>query len=472
MTTATYERPGTNVLATGLLVIAAVGIAFGIVNMTWLVTGAVLGAAVLAVALTAPLVLVAVMLMIGPVDLSFVTGGFKSLFPGLGGLDMNGIRLLGATTGLVAYIMFEPRARRATMGPLGRMWIAFLVFAATTLAFSIDQLEGLRLLLKLAYPFLTFLIVIGLSDSREQVFKLMKYTLIAAVVLTVVINPILAWNGGYRVDLQGFVRVGGLGKGDNPFAFYCTAMLMIAFSRFMLRMQLRYLLLAVVMVVWIALTVTRIAALASVLGLFTIGLLAALGSGNRKALVGSVVGAAVVGLVLAPNVLERSLGFVPTFSNMVDLVRHPMSLYQSINWQGRELLWAILWGSFLAAPLAGRGLGSSTAVIRETFPDQSVSVAHNEYMRLATDTGIVGVTLFGLAVASWFLPAIRLCKHGDRYVREFAMPTVAIIVVWAVISITDNSFDTYTDFTQYIGFLLAGAVVCQAYPDSNRVAVS
>jgi O-antigen ligase len=461
MSTLTYDRPNTQLIAAVLLGVAAVGIAFGIVNMPWIVTGAVLGATVLAVALTAPLVLVAVMLMIGPVDLSFLTGGFKSLFPGLGGLDMNGIRLLGASAGFLAYITFEPRSRRAAVGPLGRLWLVFLAFAFATLAFSLDRLEGMRLLLKLAYPFMTFLIVIGLSDSRERVFQLMKYTLIAACVLTVIVNPILALNGGYQVDWQGFLRVSGLGKGNNTFAFYCTAMLMIVFTRFVLRLQFRYLLLAIVMVTWIALTVTRIAALASVLGLATVGVLAALQLGNRKILVGSAVAAAIIGAFLLPNVLARSLGFVPTPAEFFALIRNPAAMYESINWQGRQLIWAVLWAAFMVSPIVGRGMGSSTAILHENFP-QGIGVAHNEYVRLGTETGLIGVALFGAAVVAWLLAAIRMSRHADRGVREFAIAAVAIIMVFAVISFTDNSFDAYTDFTQYIGFLMAGAVVSQA----------
>ncbi|HEX6559068.1 MAG TPA: O-antigen ligase family protein, partial [Longimicrobiales bacterium] len=134
-------------------------------------------------------------------------------------------------------------------------------------------------------------------------------------------------------------------------------------------------------------------------------------------------------------------------------------------WNGRELLWAILWGAFAASPIIGLGLGSSAAVIRETFPGQ-VRVAHNEYMRLATDTGVLGVLLFATAVIVWLVAALRLSRRGDRAVREFAFPAAATIVAWGVIAITDNAFDYYTDFTQYVGFLVAGAVVMQSCRES------
>lgn len=449
--------------ALGLLALtgAILAVSFGVIQMPFAVVGAVLGIAILLVALTAPLALVAFMLMAGPINLSFATGGFKSLMPGLGGLDMNGIRLVGATAGFVAYILFEPKSRAAAAGPLGRVWSVFLLFAAATLATSLNPIEGLRLFLKLAYPFLTFLVVVGVANNRERLGALMAYTLIAAAVMTILLNPLLVLNGGYRFD-AGYKRLGGLGQGDNPFALYLTAMLIIAFTRFVLRAEVKSLLLCAVLVLWLSLTMTRIAALASVLGLLVIGVLGALTSGNRKILIASSVAALSVGALLVPYVLARSFGFIPSPGELFDIMRNPIVLYHSINWQGRELLWAILWGAFLASPVFGLGLGSSTQVIRETFPNQGVQVAHNEYMRLATDTGLVGCALFAIAVFGWLVASIRWSLRGDKAVREFAFPAVATIIAWGIVAATDNAFDYYTMFTQYVGFLVAGALVLDA----------
>lgn len=461
MSTAVLERRGFDPVLGFLVGIAAIGIAFGIVRSPFLAAGIVLGAAVLSVALVAPLALVALMLMVGPVDLSFVTGGFKSLFTEMGGLDMNGIRLLGATAGFTVYLMFEDRSRKALVGPLGRYWVFFLLYAAATLVPSLDRMEGARLLLKIAYPLLTFLIVVGVASTRNRIETLLRLTLLTAAAFALIINPILAYKGGYRIDPDGVRRFGGLGSGDNPFAFYCMAVLFIAFTRFLLRGRLIYLAFSAVLMLWIALTVTRIAALASVAGLVVIGFLAAFASGNRRVLGASLAVAVIAGLLLLPNVLVRSLGFVPTPHELFQIVRNPVLLYNSINWQGRQLLWAIAWAGFMAAPLTGLGMGSSAAVIRESFPNQNVKVVHNEYLRLACDTGLIGITLFATAVIAWFVKMIQLSRTGDRFVRELAFPAVACIVGWALVAVTDNPFDYYAPFTQYIAFLVAGAIAAQ-----------
>jgi O-antigen ligase len=447
---------------------AVFAIALGVVHSPWVITGAVLGAALLAVALAAPLALVALMLVVGPVDLSFLTGGFKSLLPGMGGLDMNGIRLLGACAGFTVFIMFEPRARAAAFSALGKPWLLFLGFAATTLVLSMNHLEGLRLLLKLAYPFLTFLIVVGLAGTSERIDQLMRYTLLAALLYAVIVNPILALNGGYRYDPDGSLRVGGLGMGDNAFGFYITAMLMICISRFMVRKEISYLLFSLILIGWVALTGSRIAAIASIVGIGIIGCLTALSSGNRKMIVATFAAVVVAAVVLVPNVLQRSLGFVPTPAELLSLVSNPLTLYNSVNWMGRELLWAILWGAFMSSPIIGLGLGSSTAVIMETFPNQNVKVAHNEYMRLATDTGILGLLLLTVALGTWFFALVRMTRRGNARVREFTYPALAVIVAWALIAATDNAIDYYSNFSQYMGFLMAGAVVAFAEAEKGQ----
>jgi O-antigen ligase len=153
---------------------------------------------------------------------------------------------------------------------------------------------------------------------------------------------------------------------------------------------------------------------------------------------------------------------MPTPGELVQIVRDPGLLYQSINWQGRQLIWILLWGAFMTSPLWGLGLGSSTAVMREYFGEGGVDVAHNEYLRLATDTGVVGLGLFMIAMIIWLVAAIRMSRRPQLEVREFALAAAGLSVAWFVIAMTDNAINYYNNFSQYLGFLMAGAVAAQA----------
>jgi O-antigen ligase len=110
--------------------------------------------------------------------------------------------------------------------------------------------------------------------------------------------------------------------------------------------------------------------------------------------------------------------------------------------------------------MTGLGLGSSSAVIRENFPAHDVGVAHNEYLRVATDTGLIGSLLYFIAILSWIGAVARgAWRQDEARVREFALPALGTIAAWMFIAFTDNPFDYYGYFTQYVGFLCAGTLV-------------
>jgi hypothetical protein len=438
--------------------LAAVAMAWGIVQWPWLASGVALGLILLGVVIFQPLLLVALMLLIGPVDLSFLTGGFKTLFAGAGGLDMNGIRLVFVTGGFLVLGLANPRVQRMAIGSSGRWYVVFLIWAAASLGTTLSTVEGLRLLLKVAYPFLTFVTVAGLVEREEQLDRLMTWTLLGGAIIVFAVHPLFVLTGGHAVDADGFRRVRGLGAHENPFSFYLTVILLMSFARFVVRGQLRYLALCAMSGFWIVLTLTRITLAGLFTGLAVMIAYAALSARNYRAvLAGALIGLGV-GSVLVPRVLQRSLGYVPTPAQLVAMTRAPGQLYEAINWQGREVLWPIVIHRFRQDPMTGLGLGSSTVVVRESFPSYAAQVVHNEYLRLATDTGLIGVGLYAAAIVSWLIMGARRTWRASARIREFGLPLLGSIAAWGMIAITDNAFDYYAPFTQYVGFLCAGTL--------------
>jgi O-antigen ligase len=142
-----------------------------------------------------------------------------------------------------------------------------------------------------------------------------------------------------------------------------------------------------------------------------------------------------------------------------------------MNWQGRQVIWPLALKAFSTSPLVGIGLGGSTGILMTTYGGAMGGVIHNEYLRLLVDTGVIGTALFALAVLVWGGAMIAVGRKGDKQAREFALPAFAGILAWAVLSVTDNVFDYYAPFTQYIGFLCAGALACGELPEGSEVSV-
>lgn len=462
MPAAALSRPGTERRVLAGLAALTVASAAGLAWAPWLTAGAVLGAALAAASLAWPAAVVTLLLFIGPVDLSFLTGGFKELFATTGGLDMNGIRLLAVSGGLGLGILADPAQRERLASPTVRWYLVFLAWAGLSVAWSGDPLEGLRLLLKLTWPLLIFLTMSARERTRADVERTADWILVGGTLL-VLLNPLYVVFGTDFIVEGGQVRLGGAGVGHNPFSFYLLVLVLISLGRFATRGQWRYAALAGGALVWIALTMTRITVLAGLVALAGAGLFGALARRRlRPALVAGGVGALVVAALL-PILLERTFGYVPTLSELMALARDPVALFMSMNWQGRQLLWAILIASWAASPVVGLGLGSSTGILKAFLPEEVGKVAHNEYIRLGTDAGVVGIALFTVAVLVWVAAVVRasLAEPGrrDGGLEEMALPALAVLLAWGVISLTDNALDYYFQFTQFAGFLMAGVVV-------------
>lgn len=437
---------------------AAVAVGFGVAGYPFLTAGAVGGAAVLLLLLLRPMVLLGLMLGFGAVNLAILTGGEKELFDSLGGLDMNGIRLVGLVAGFTALVVLDRRMLAGVLAPTGRWYLVFLLFAGGTLLYSPAPVSGLRLLFKLAYPFLIFVAVMALVRGPGDLARLGDWTLMAAAFLVLVVNPILVLAGGYTVDASGHVRVQGLGMHQNPFSYYLLAMALLSLSRYVFRNQLRYLVLALCLTAWIILTLSRMTLAASLAALAMMAVYGAYLRRNLRPVLGAAIIGAAIAIPLTPVVLERTLGYVPQPGELLTLLSEPAHLAGVMRWGGRDLLWPVLLEAGRSSPILGLGIGASGDVLGSSFSLQVTDVPHNEYLRLWVDTGVVGVLLFFVAVAVWAVAAARAGRWGGQVSREYALPAVAAIVAWALISITGNPLDYYTQFTQYVAFFAAAAV--------------
>jgi O-antigen ligase len=436
----------------GLLLIAA-----ALAWQPFLAAGAVVGGLLIWVTFTWPVPVIGVMLALGPLDLSFVTGGFKELFPELGGLDMNGIRLVAMTGGLLLVVATDRGLLESLTLPRAAWYLVFLAFAGLTLAWSPDRLEGLRLLFKLAYPLLVFLVLTAPGRSAHEMDRLATWILIGAAAL-LILNPAFVAAGGSVRDYDGSLRIGGAGIHQNPFSFYLLVIVLLCAARFAVRGQARYLALAALAVVWMALTLTRITMAAALVGLVGMSLYGALINRNyRGALVGLGL-AALIGAALTPVVLTRSFGYTPSLGSLLDLARDPVALFNAVNWQGRQVIWPVLAQAWSTSPWLGLGMGASSVVLDTAFPGLPM-VPHNEYLRLGVDAGWLGVVLFFTAMVAWLHAGLQAGRSGAPGVREHALPALAGTLAWAIIAATDNAFDYYGPFTQFIGFFTAAALV-------------
>jgi O-antigen ligase len=144
-----------------------------------------------------------------------------------------------------------------------------------------------------------------------------------------------------------------------------------------------------------------------------------------------IVAAGLAGAVLGPTLIERTFGRGAAGGG----------IYAA----GRDVIWPIFVATIEQHPLFGQGMGT----IRLIVPEDEVKyigtiAAHNEYLRLSVDMGIVGVLLLIAGHFAWF--------RGEwRYLSRIERTAVAgFSVVMLVYSVTDNTLISLPSLLLYL----------------------
>jgi O-antigen ligase len=94
------------------------------------------------------------------------------------------------------------------------------------------------------------------------------------------------------------------------------------------------------------------------------------------------------------------------------------------RFSGRDIIWPYFLQAIETRPLFGYGLGAGKLIVNPEDPQIRLigsSAAHNEYLRLAVDAGIVGtVAVFG-AIIAWVWGGTRGVRPADRLVLRCAL---------------------------------------------------
>jgi O-antigen ligase len=94
------------------------------------------------------------------------------------------------------------------------------------------------------------------------------------------------------------------------------------------------------------------------------------------------------------------------------------------QFSGRDVIWPYFLDAIEARPLFGYGLGAGKLIVDPEDPQIRLirsNAAHNEYLRLSVDAGIVGCTLVFGAIIAWIWSGTRQVRAVDRLVLRSAL---------------------------------------------------
>jgi O-antigen ligase len=94
------------------------------------------------------------------------------------------------------------------------------------------------------------------------------------------------------------------------------------------------------------------------------------------------------------------------------------------NYSGRDVIWPYFTDAIQARPLFGFGLGAGKLIVDPDDPTIKLlgsSAAHNEYLRLAVDAGIIGCAAIFISIIVWIWGGSRNAAPADRLVLRCAL---------------------------------------------------
>jgi hypothetical protein len=384
-------------------------------------------------------------------DVGYV-GGAKPLFTEWGGTTPDGLRLILSCI-LLCVVLFRLDHTRAL---LLRFWpyTVMLLFMACTVVRSTAPVEGLRLLMKMVFPFLFFLAVAQLVRSSQDVDVYVRYWIAGGIVASFC-APVLVLVVGSRFfyPADEFRFSPGFTSASS-FSFYMLALFLYCYAQWRKEHSFGFAVLAGVFGIQTVLPLTRITWAALLLGLSAFELFYV--KGAKKWLVAAAIG------LLPALVFYAAVWTLPALqqrvfqTDQIDSDIPAMEQAQSVGLTGRWTVWLAGLEDYQEHNLLlGQGIGSSDHYFMGLFG----TVAHNEYLRVLYDGGAVGLVLFifaNLSLLRW-LGKIRCNEHSS--VKAYSAIGVAFVLAYLVVALTDNPLDYYLMFTQYVFFVLG---VCLA----------
>lgn len=144
-------------------------------------------------------------------------------------------------------------------------------------------------------------------------------------------------------------------------------------------------------------------------------------SNRRLQLVVLGVGLALIlALVLGPAIIQRSTSSYTQAGG--------------IQFSGRDVIWALFLREIRRFPLFGQGVGAGkVAVALDEVELLGSNAAHNEYLRMAVEGGMVGLLLLIVGIVAWVWRESRYLPRGQRPIL------LAWGIAFAVHSTTGNT---------------------------------
>jgi O-antigen ligase len=419
-----------------------------------------------ALALFSPVGLAYVSLIVGALPLTLGQDGMLS--GAFGKMDLSAIRLLGLWLASCVVVLWHLERLPRYLSAF-RFHALFLVFCAAALLWAPSLAYGSRMFAKVSAPFF-FLLLIVLMVSTHAQLKIMA-RLILGVGAFLVAAAVVVRLAGVSVSTVGLTLPG---VGPSLFSAFLVVVTLLALASAKHGNRVRHLILVAVLGAAILAAFTRITIAALCVGCAVILFMRFKGLPRFALPLLGLVGLPT--LFLFSETFKQRMFYGADQITLGTVLDDPSVVMGHLHTSGRSKAWeTVLSRFFEPSPLLGSGLGAT----QNYYYSQSgggIGVIHSEYVRLLSEVGALGLTLFALAALAYVWRLVRIYRRARvPETSTYALAAVGTLVAYLIYIATDNGFDYVTGFGIYVFGLIGMAEKASeldnadAFPSRPRV---
>jgi O-antigen ligase len=313
--------------------------------------------------------------------------------------------------------------------------IAAISIAVLPMGRVVGNVEMLRSFIGSTAPF-----VLGFALAPKSLWTALCRG-VAFVPVISALGGLLAGLLGFYAPIDTFGRFQGLHS--PPFlAGFCSTAIFACVLEYLRGFKLPWLLLGGLNVAILLATQARAPLAAVILFLAIVFFLSNRETFSLKRKVDLVMGGMLPGLVV--------LGPITAYA--IQRFTQPNYSGGDFNFSGRDIIWPFFLDAIQRRPLFGFGLGAGKLIVDPADPGiryLGSNAAHNEYLRLSVDGGIIGCAAIFLSLVAWVVIGTRRAPLVDKLVLQ------AAIVAVLLHSGFDNTLIASTAVIQFTWFAAA-----------------
>ncbi len=386
---------------------------------------------------------------------------FELVLPGLGRIGLDTLVVLALSAAIVVYLFFTQPQGHVSKNSISWMWVFLGLAFVSAIAFGMTgSFSGFRMLVRLTYPLLIFLLVLHINPSMKQIHQ--SFNLLLG--LGVIIATWTFLDPSASKESVGVRRLTGLGS-TSSHAYLMGIFCIIAYIRFWLTdRKISSSLLCGLFGLQVLMTVTRgaIVALAGALIVFEVFGNTKQSGIQRIGLASVLIGGLIIAVLFYAPLNQRVFG---TQYKGVAQKTQTEQLRKSFEYSGRQDLWGYILNESTngLAMVYGHGLGSAEIDLIKKVG----GIPHNEYLRVLYELGWVGVILFLVALTQMWILAIQGIRSASSSEHLIiAGIFTSFLTLYALGGMVDNMFEKYKSMGALL-FMALGFSLCSKTQPSD-----